>query len=429
MNCAGMELLNKSHESPRKCASVLIKVLVFLCLVCIVLNPYTILGRPGIAISIVLAFYALVKKAYSATFLEFYPILLLMFLIGGWGALVSHVNGIGQFNHPLAVLSLVIITLSATGIWKLCQEGGIDFYEFLRICLYVLVFNSLVIILETNFLALRILIESLLIPAGNINWVDCFRYSCISSSCVAWISICTPIAFDCLFYLYERKKLGLVAVMLMSLILVIAVLNIGRTGLVMLPVVFVFYFLFYFDRFIRDPSWLIKLTFLLFGMSALVVYNFDSLVDYLNGKFGSGFVNYAFGFALQGAQGFESEGTLGIILSYLSVLPTDFPEVLIGYGFYGGSEFSPWTDSGYARTFLSVGLLLGIIFYLCLYLLYFRKIKSHKYLFYCILSILLLSEAKEPLLFSGNGSRIFILLLMFSYLSDRRAEKVSLKVT
>jgi hypothetical protein len=103
-------------------------------------------------------------------------------------------------------------------------------------------------------------------------------------------------------------------------------------------------------------------------------------------------------------------------------MPATFPEVLIGYGFYGGSDFYPWTDSGYSRMFLSIGYLFGFSFYFCFFFMFRSVIFRKKFIFITIGIILLVAEAKEPLLFAGYGSRVYIILLTFALLEDKSAK-------
>ena len=132
-----------------------------------------------------------------------------------------------------------------------------------------------------------------------------------------------------------------------------------------------------------------------------------------------------FGFIFEGKEGFEEEGTLGILGDFLTVLPNDFSSALFGYGFYGGSEFSPWTDSGYARMFLSVGYFFGALFYFVVIRLYLSKAKLDLFLVYSFVLVLSVAEVKESLLFSGYAARVFIIILTFFTLERRRFESVA----
>jgi hypothetical protein len=95
--------------------------------------------------------------------------------------------------------------------------------------------------------------------------------------------------------------------------------------------------------------------------------------------------------------------------------------VLTGYGFYGGSEFEPWTDSGLARTFLSVGFPLGVALYIN-YFLIVKLITRLTPLVLVALAVLCVGELKEPILYSGYAFRAFLLLLLVLRYDDMRAK-------
>jgi hypothetical protein len=63
---------------------------------------------------------------------------------------------------------------------------------------------------------------------------------------------------------------------------------------------------------------------------------------------------------------------------------------------------------------------LGVLFYSCLLALFTRAYGNERFLLWSMLVILLIAEAKEPLLFSGNASRMFVLVLVFSQLHGLR---------
>lgn len=399
----------------------IIKIYIFLLLILLILNPYTVIGRLGIVAALLLCTYALITHSYNRFFSKSLLVFLAMLTISIWGVLISYVNNIGQFGHLITVISLIVYTLSVEGLWRFCQNHGIGFHEVIKLCSIVIVFNSLIILLEVYYPIFRDIIESFLAPAGNINWKVGFRYRGLSGSGGAGLSIASPIALACILYLYELKKVSTLFTMTSFLLILIALVNIGRTGLALLPIVLFIFFIFQLKKIIKDPSGIIKFTIVASLITTLIYSNYEVIITYFNDKFGEGFTNYAFEFLLKGEEGIEAEGTLSTLSSFNSVLPTGFPEAFIGYGFYGGSAFTPWTDSGYARTILSVGWILGIMFYLCFYYIYIRKVRSHFFLFYSILAILVLSEYKEPFLYSGVGARIFVLLLVFycCYKDDR----------
>ncbi|HEY9135481.1 MAG TPA: hypothetical protein VIM85_06780 [Pseudomonadales bacterium] len=404
-----------------------IKLLLYICIICLVLNPYTIYGRPGIVISVLLTIYALKTGAYKVDLRENSILFGLMLLIGLLGALVSFINGIGQLSHPQVVLSLVIVWLSAQALCKLCIRYGIVFDEFALMILQVILLNNILILLEVNFPVVRDFVENFLVPAGNIDWTEGFRYRGISASGGAGLSLLLPISTTITLYLYDQRKLGLLPSVLFVLISLLATLVIGRTGLLLFFFVFAAYLILIMRESLRRPLILVNSSVLFLLGTSVAFFYYDYLVSYLKAAFGEDFIWYSFGFLLQGSEGIKSEGTVGIIAQFLTVLPTEFPEILTGYGFYGGSDFSPWSDSGYSRMFLSVGWPLGFLFYFCIFRLFFKNYRINFFLIATMGFFLLVAETKEPLLFSGNASRVFVLIVTF--LSMRRVAEQSAMYT
>jgi hypothetical protein len=392
------------------------KAAIFFLMACIILNPYTIFGRPALFVSAGLTIYAFIIRKRMAFFITRIPFFLILFLISLWGAINSHLNNIEQLNHPLAVLSLLFVTISALAISNYSLLHKIDFSTHVKFVLYAITLNSLIIILEVASPELRNAIESILAPAGNIDWEDGFRYRGIAASGGAGLSLCTPIAFVCLIYLFNNKNIKIIETALHSIILLVAVLNIGRTGLVLSLATLFFYTAFILYRASCNPDLFKRGATLICLLLAILILNYNFLSNYLTTQFGEGFTTYAFEFLLQGRAGIESEGTVSTLANFLSAMPLELPEALLGVGFYGGSDFSPWTDSGYSRMFLSVGYPLGVLFYITLAFIYFPTSRQGDAFFLAgILALLLIAEAKETLLYSGAGSRIYVLLFVSYY--------------
>lgn len=379
----------------------------------VILNPYTVYGKPGVVVSLFLVLYSIFKGGYKVSLINNIIIFSVMLFIALWGVFFSFTNGIGQLNHLWVVISFFFTVLSAQALYFLCRRFGIDLNSFLLLILYSLILNYIVVSLEVNYPAVRDVVEGFLAPAGNIDWTEGFRYRGVASSGGAKLSIVAPVAFAITLYLYEEKRVGVIFSLFSFSISLFATLVIGRTGLVLLPLVFVCYMFFYASSKLFRASWVLSFTILVFAAFVLLYFGYGFIFDYFSEVFGIGFINYSFGFLLEGAKGVEEEGTVGIIASFLTVVPKEFPEVFTGYGFYGGSDFSPWTDSGFSRMFLSVGFLWGFIFYLCIFFFYFQSYVYRKFLIFSIGLVLLVAEAKEPVLFSGNSARIFILIVVF----------------
>lgn len=399
-------------------------IIVFLSIFLIVLNPYTIYGRPGIIISFAFIMYLFYIKKTLALIKPFFLPFVILFAISLLGVASSVLHDIPQFNHPYSVFSLLSIFISVTGIWVYCQRNNIYTETIILFIFATLVLNAVIILLQLSFDEFRAFIESFLTEAGNINYTEGFRYRGLSASGGAGLSITLPVALILSLFLFQEKKLNLITLLVTMVILFSSGLVIGRTGLLILPIGALIYIVLTYKKSL-SISIAINYFFFIALLTMLSISYYELISNWLTNKFGDGFMNYAFDFMLEGKEGLEKEGTTSMIIEFLGVLPLEFPEALIGYGFYGGSAFYPWTDSGYSRMFLSVGFPFGIIFYLVVFYLFVSGYRNskYKYLLISILAILLISEAKEPLLISGNASRIFLIILIFSKL-DTYSKKV-----
>ena len=403
-----------------KKASLFHSFFAFSSILLIVLHPYTIYGKPGILIAVFFATFALLNGVKKSFFRDLIVPTLLLLIIATLGAISSVVNGIPQITHPATVVSLLVMILAANGIFLYCKKKNISIDDLLFIILLVVVLNSLIILLELQFNSFRIFIEGYLDPiSGNvINYAKGYRLRGIASAGGAGLSISIPAAFIIALHLYDRGRLNSIFLIIIFLVLLSSVLVIGRTGLVLLIIPISMYFFMLLFRRKNGFAILRSLSFIVIPMIIIAPFIYQYISDFLSLMFGEGFVKYAFGFLLEGRSGIEEEGTVGLMTEYIQVLPMEFPQALTGYGFYGGTEFYPWTDSGFARMFLSVGFLLGIIFYLALYYVYFLTYRLNKFLIGSFILVLTIAEIKEPLLYSGFASRMFILISVYYYCED-----------
>lgn len=387
---------------------------VFLIVFFIILNPYTRIG-PIAYFMLPLLLLPLLDRfrlvRFDTIFLSFFLVFLSLI-----GVFSSFVHGIGQFVHLKVAVSILIYIFMAYSIFLISRNKGIDFNGLVYLCLLVIVFNSVIILMQVSLPGFRDFMESFLVLSGNVDWTEGFRYRGLASGGGASLSILIPVAVVLALYLYSEKHIGLLNLIVLTTILLVSLFFIGRTGFLLLPIAFVFFVFFNLRKYFSKV-----LFFLIF--SALLVFGFgDEIRSFVINKYGVGFYNYSFGFFLGGVDGLKDEGTVSIIIEFLKVMPTTFPEVLIGYGFYGGSDFYPWTDSGYSRMFLSIGYLFGLLFYFCFFFMFRSVILRKKFIFITIGFILLVAEAKEPLLFTGYGSRVYIILLTFVLLENKSAQ-------
>jgi hypothetical protein len=396
---------------------LLVSPFVFLSLLFIVLNPYFIFGKPGQIIAAVLAAYSLLRGMSAFLWKKVISRISILLLLSLIGLLSSIAHGITQFNHVVSVISLMTIALASHGLWLICKRYGISIDRIIFFLLIVVLVNSIIVVLELNSDPLRMAIEGYLDPldSGSIDYAEGFRLRGIASSGGANLSLLVPAAVAIALYLYKKKIIGVLFLTASVGLLVFSATVIGRTGLILLPVPILFFLLFEFREISIRKIFSVAIFFLL---TFLLIKYFSSFGrDFLSDKFGEDFLFYSFEFLFEGQQGLQQEGTAGVIAEFLQVLPSDTWEILFGYGFYGGGYFSPWTDSGYSRMFLSIGFIFGVIFYLTVFRLYFSIAFFDKFLVFSLIAILSIGELKEPLLFSGFVSRLFMVMVVFFTMS------------
>lgn len=405
--------------------NLLLSSFVFCSVASMVLNPYFVFAKPGQFLAFSLAIYSVSRGMSLLLWRNVLKSLLMLFFLSLVGLISSIFHGIEQFNHVSVALSLIVLALASHGLWLICQRCGVSIDRLMLMILMVVLINSLIIVLELNFDVLRATIEMYLDPidAGSINYAEGYRLRGIASSGGANLSLLIPAATTIALYLSKKKVIGMWFLTISIALLAFSATVIGRTGLILMPVPFLF-FLFFELKKIN-----LQRVFSIFGflvLAALFLQYFSSIGrEFLSDKFGEGFLFYSFEFLFEGKSGLEQEGTAGIIAGFLQVLPTGLAEIFFGYGFYGGGYFEPWTDSGFSRMFLSIGYVFGLTFYFLVFSLYFSIKSFDKFLIFSFVAILSFGELKEPLLFSGFVSRVFMMILVFVTMGKLHSETTS----
>lgn len=377
---------------------------VFLFLFFVILNPYTFFGPISYYFMIPFFLYVILTW-YNFFDTKIIFIVFLMIFISLIGVFSSYLHGIPQYEHLKVSVSLFVYLVVGFGLYFFSVNRGIEFNKIIFMILISILLNSIIILFEVSYPNFRIFIESFLVEAGNRDWSDGFRYRGMAASGGASLSLLHAVGVALLLYLLGEKKISILTSIVSLSILFFSMFFIGRTGLIFALLAILIYVIFSKKNFL-----LFVFLVLSFVVSSLF---YDKLVNYLIDTYGEGFYNYSLGFLVEGREGIKNEGTVDTLSEFIKVLPVTFPEVLIGYGFYGGSHFEPWTDSGYSRMFLSVGYLFGVLYYLCFVLILSKVFLYKKNLFLIIIPLLLLAEVKEVLLFSGYSSRLLFIILGF----------------
>lgn len=379
----------------------------------LIFNPYTIYGKPGMIVGFAYFLLAIYKGYYKLVDQKIFFLFYFILIVSVWGVFMSIINNIPQVDFLYATLSFIFFWFSALGVVAQYFNKGGDINKIFFILLISLVFNFLIILIEAFYPSFKHAIESQLAPAGNIDWDNSFRLRGLAASGGSGLSIVAPVAVILSLYLFYTKVIGVKFLFFSLIIVSLGVFFVGRTGLVFIPLG-VFLFILWsvlFEKNIFNRAF-VRLVFYFFGFSFLFSFIFIYFYDFLINNYGMGFIRYSYGFLLDGSEGIKEEGTVSVLIDFMQVLPLNFPDFFVGVGFYGGSDFQEWTDSGFARVVLSVGFILGPLYYLSV--LYFYASGSKKYyaLVMPILLILILSEIKGSFLFSSYSARTLVVIVV-----------------
>src|SRR5690606_8897431 len=153
---------------------------IFLFLIFLILNPYTLIGPLGYFFVIPFFFYSILSwgRYFDKTLIF---LVFLMIFVSFVGVFSSLVHGIGQFEHLKVSFSVLVYVVTGSGLYFLFKRIGRGFDDLVYLSLLAISFNSVVILTEVLFPFVRDVIESFLIPSGNVNWREGFRYRGIAS--------------------------------------------------------------------------------------------------------------------------------------------------------------------------------------------------------------------------------------------------------
>lgn len=378
--------------------------LAFLVIFIYIFNPYTKIGPLLYFVSPIFIFCFYYKFKYLGK--EVPLSLFLLILISLVGVISSLYHDIFQLNHIKISFSIVLSVFISYVLSVYFFKKGYILNDLVYFITLASVANAIIIISEVLFPEFRGYVESFLVKSGNRDWATGFRYRGLASSGGAGLSLMAPITVVAALHLYKEKYIGIMKVGTFIILTLAATFYTGRSGLILVPLVLFLYIVFT----IKKNYLSVSISFIVFSF-CFVLY-IDEIKDFLILALGQGLFDYSVGFMFKGSDGLTDEGTISTIFKFLKVVPYTFPEVIVGYGFYGGSDFYPWTDSGYSRMLLSVGWVLGISYYLIFFIPYRNIVKIYPFLLLSMAIILLISEAKEPFIFSGYASRVFVFLLV-----------------
>jgi hypothetical protein len=372
--------------------------LIYLLIFFIIITPYFTVGRFDIICVLFFCAYYFFNLNFKIPY-KIYKILLLLFcliFISFYGAIVSYFYSTPQYQHFYVMLTFLLVYLSFLGIYLFMTNYSIPFVHITNAIIFAAVLNSLIIFFEFSFQPFRVFVESYLVQFPGSEYVTGMRFRGLASSGGAGLSIFNSLVFAIILEKIQTSARSGFLVFC-ALVIFCATVFIGRTGLLIMMLVSIFYSLRSFKVFISSS---------VFGV--ILIFSIVFLQNYFYEKFNDDFLWSSAGFLVDGVDWFQNEGTIDTISSFY-FWPSGI-NFFIGYGFYGIGSFTPWTDSGYMRTILSVGIPFALLIY-SIFVRFIFGVFYSNWFFSIMLAILLIAEYKEPLLFSGFSSRVFILLV------------------
>lgn len=373
----------------------------------LILNPYTVIGPLAYYVAAPFLLFAIITS-YQQIAKKFNLMVLILIPISLVGVASSFLHDIGQFEHLKVTLSLIAYLIIGCFISIYWKKKGVSFEDVVFYFFLVIILNSSIVLIQVLYPSFRSAIENIFAASGNIDWRDGFRYRGLASGGGASLSLLAPVSLVMALHLYSQKYINALVLLGGVGLAVVALFFVGRTGVLLLPIPIMLFFLqSRLGSFVKNALAVLVLIF------AFILFK-DDLQYFLSAAYGDAFYKYSLGYFMNGVEGLREEGTIDIILEFLSVVPSEFPEIFFGYGFYGGGDFYPWTDSGYARMFLSVGYIFGLMYYAIVGVILYRPFKYRPYVFAALIAILLIAETKESLLFSGYAARLLFILAGFA---------------
>lgn len=270
----------------------------------------------------------------------------------------------------------------------------------------------------------RIWLEHALPNSGNIDFSDGVRLQGFSNGGGSLISLQLSFGVAAALVLFSLSKstLGKVSLVAASLMITIATIFVGRSGLYLS-----FFMLSGFFIFCGRTLFIIMiLSFIAFAFcSFFLMPNLDFFVLENTGVKFDRTVIWAFEFFLFG----ESDSANALLQELHKIRQISVTELIIGSGRVVQQDGSNYAghDSGYLHSLFALGLPLSLLFYSSLFLLYYqmlKPVKGHlKIIGLVLISLVFILEIKEPFVFKYTIPffvLVYVYLARFCYLSNRK---------
>ena len=286
--------------------------------------------------------------------------------------------------------------------------------------------QSIIVLLYITLEPVKLLFDNLKgdIDFGGKEWFF-FRGAMFSLSNLATGSLYLSVGAIISIYLFFWRKKPYPFGIAVTVITTIAVITQGRMGFLG---IFLAVFLFLYGIFPKYKKFLSKKTIAFIAVFTML-FLYSSFIFYNNNKFMIEIINnWAGGFFNVIVEGKEGDGSFNELVTNHLYLPKSLSTLFFGDGIWQNKDRSyyGYTDSGYVRNILFYGIfmvILEVISFIAIayytYKLYrqtnFMNYNSRKVLSYIVLSfwgVLLISNIKSPVIYSGVDTIKFCYLLM-----------------
>lgn len=316
-------------------------------------------------------------------------------------------------NYILSILISLFLSLVFSYVYSFFHLRTekikiMDYFELITLIVYVIFVNSLIVLLEFYFPQFKNTIESVLLndPNANISFDEhAFRLRGFAASGGASLSVVNAVGIWFATSLAIKDKMKTNTAFFIIFVICFSNIFTGRTGLLFgLTFTSIFLFKKYLPSLIHSGLKPFLKSLIIFILLYIILPPIE-LTDEI--------LEYAFEFFYSIESGSTSTASTDDLKSMLYIPGNPF-HFIFGIGFFDGfNSIYERTDSGYLKTLLSFGFILGLLFYIFLFSLLFLPTSLNNDLLLFIVPVflfLIFAEIKEPFLYQNYLSRIIMLL-------------------
>ena len=408
---------------------ILRQISLFSILYLFILSPsFVFLGVSGAILSFILVFILICFKRINVLFSREIMYVFLLFMIFGIYSVIVELllyNG-GVDNNSFTFFKIMFnnFVYFLFGYFFYFSFGTkIKLYDLLKIIIYIVFINALIIDISYLFSGIRIFFDSLLTISvtSNIDYSSGFRMRGIANSGGFSLSVISLIAIFSLAVLFYKRKIRTWTGILMFLTILVSQMFIARTGLYFSILILIIWLFFEYSSGRRKYEITMSICFF-----SLIIFFVSYFFDFeLNDI--SKISSWAFELFENILKGKGMQTNSSNDLFSMFNIPSDIIRLIFGFGFFE-ADLPYRSDSGYVRTFYSIGVF-AVPFYMmhAIILLYVlpKFNKEYKYYFLFLGVLLFILEIKAPVFYQNYSSRFIFLMytfVFFEYLSNKRRQ-------